>query len=148
MIDIESLQKYSFFGGLLPSQIEVIRSLLKNEEYAAGSAIMAEGEPNDRIFFIVEGRVIVTKKGKAIIEIGEGETFGEMEILDIMPAAATVRALTPVRVTTLSNRSLHQLSGADIRAFAIVVMNFARDMSRRLRRMDEFAAEGEAVRAD
>lgn len=148
MIDVESLQKYSFFGGLLPAQIEVIRPLLGHEVHVAGDAIMEEGKPNDRIFFILEGRVHVSKGGKSIIEIGEGETFGEMEIIDVMPAAATVRAIGPVTVAVLSNRALHQLSSADIHAFAIIVMNLARDLSRRLRRMDEFAAQGQAARAD
>jgi CRP-like cAMP-binding protein len=142
MIDIEALQKYSLFGGLLPAQIEIIQRLLQFESFEAGTEIMVEGKCNDRIFFIMEGRVVVSKGGQSIVEIGEGETFGEMEILDVMPATATIRALCPVRVAILSNRALHKLSTEDIRAFAITVMNLARDLSRRLRYMDELAVEG------
>ncbi|MFZ4616896.1 MAG: Crp/Fnr family transcriptional regulator [Rectinemataceae bacterium] len=139
MVDIESLQKYSLFGGLLPEQIVAIRQYLVFESYPAGTDIETEGRDNDRIHFILEGRVAVIKGTTTIVEIGEGETFGEMEILDVMPATATIRALCPVRVATLSNRALHHLSHEDIRAFAITVMNLARDLSRRLRRMNELA---------
>jgi CRP-like cAMP-binding protein len=141
LVDIESLQKYSLFGGLLPAQIAAIRSNLAFESYEAGTDIMVEGRANDRIHFILEGRVEVRKGGTTIVEIGEGETFGEMEILDVMPATATIRALCLVRVAILSNRALHKLSSEDIRAFAITVMNLARDLSRRLRRMDELAVD-------
>jgi len=139
MIDIEALQKYSLFGGLLPEQIAVIRSLLSFECYETGADIVSEGKDNDRIYFIVEGRVVALKDGSTIVELGEGETFGEMEILEVMPATATIRALCPVEVAVLSNRALYRLSHEDIRTFAITVMNLARDLSRHLRRMDELA---------
>ena len=147
MIDIEALQKYSLFGGLLPGQISVVRGLLAYEAYEAGEVLLAEGQANDRISFIVEGRIEVLKDGQSLVELGEGETFGEMELLDVMPAIATIRALTPVEVAVLGNRALYRLSHEDLRVFAIIVMNLARDLSRRLRRMDELAVKGGYSRA-
>jgi len=108
---------------------------------------MVEGRNNDRIHFILEGRVRVSKGGKALVEIGEGETFGEMELLEVMPAIATIRALCPVRVAILTGHALYRLSTQDLRAFAITVMNLARDLSRRLRRMDEMAVKDGSRRA-
>jgi CRP-like cAMP-binding protein len=140
LIEASALKNYSLFGGLLPEEIEAIRPLLSSVSYEAGIAIMREGEPNDRIHFILEGEVEVVKRGVCLARLGEGDTFGEMEFLDVMPAAATVRALVPSSVAMISNRALHELSKASMRAFAMVVMNLARDLSRRLRRMDELAA--------
>ena len=88
----------------------------------------------------LEGEVEVEKGGVSLARLAEGNTFGEMEFLDVMPAVATVRALVPTSVATISNHALHELSKASMRAFAMVVMNLARDLSRRLRRMDEIAA--------
>jgi CRP-like cAMP-binding protein len=73
--------------------------------------------------------------------MGEGETFGEMEVLDVMPAAASVRALVPTKVATVSNRALREMNKIDTAIFALVIMNLARDLSRRLRRMDELACK-------
>lgn len=142
MIDASALKDYSLFGGLLPDEIESIRPLMCSVSYEAGTVILREGEPNDRIHFILEGRVEVLKGEKSLIELREGDTFGEMEFLDVMPAAATVRALTPSTVAMITNHALHELSKASMRAFAMVVMNLARDLSRRLRRMDEIVASG------
>ena len=146
MIEASDLKDYSLFGGLLPDEIEAIRPLMGSAAYAAGEAIMREGEPNDRIHFILEGKVEVVKGGVVLAALGEGDTFGEMEFLDVMPAAATIRAIAPSTVATISNRALHELSKASMRAFAMVVMNLARDLSRRLRRMDDIVAQGPAPR--
>jgi CRP/FNR family transcriptional regulator, cyclic AMP receptor protein len=140
VIEASAFRNYSLFGGLLPEEIEAIRPLMGVASYDRGVDIMREGEPNDRIHFILEGTVEVVKGGVPLIRLAEGDTFGEMEFLDVMPAAATVRSVAPSTVATISNLALHELSKASMRAFAMVVMNLARDLSRRLRRMDELAA--------
>ena len=139
MIDTNALQRYSLFGGVLPEQIEHIKPLFGLARYDAGDAPMREGDPNDKIYFIVGGRVSVSKQGIVIAELGEGETFGEMELIDVMPSIATITALEPLEVVTISNRALYEISKIEPKAFALLVMNLARDLSRRLRRMDELA---------
>jgi CRP/FNR family transcriptional regulator, cyclic AMP receptor protein len=141
MIDIHALQKYSLFGGLLPEEIAEIRPLLGAERYGAGEAILTEGKPNAKVHFILQGKVEVEKKGAILASLEEGDTFGEMEFLDVMPAAATVRALEPTELSTLTNRTLHEIFKKNPSAYALMVMNLARDLSRRLRRMDEIVAD-------
>jgi CRP/FNR family transcriptional regulator, cyclic AMP receptor protein len=143
VIEASAFKNYSFFGGLLPDEIEAIRPLMGTASYEAGAAIMREGEPNDCVHFILEGSVEVLKDGVQLAKLAEGDTFGEMEFLDVMPAVATIRALVPSTVATISNHALHELSKASMRAFAMVVMNLARDLSRRLRRMDDIVAKME-----
>jgi CRP/FNR family transcriptional regulator, cyclic AMP receptor protein len=140
LIDASAFKNYSLFGGLLPEEIEAIRPLMGSASYEAGTVIMREGEPNDRIHFLLEGQVEVVKDGVPLARLLEGDTFGEMEFLDVMPAVASVRALIPSKVATISNHALHELSKTSMRAFAMVVMNLARDLSRRLRRMDDIMA--------
>jgi len=141
MIDIASLQQYSLFGGMLPEQIEKIQPLLIQSSYSSGEIVLKEGAQNDRIYFILDGRVEVTKGDCVLSELGEGDAFGEMELLDVLPSAATIRALSPLRVAAISNHAVHQIYCMDPKVFALMIMNLARDLSRRLRRMDEIAAE-------
>ncbi len=146
MIDSASLQKYSLFGGLLSDQIERILPLMGQEGYAVGENIITEGERNDRIRFVLEGRVAVVKGKEVLLELGEGETFGEMEVLDVMPCAATIRTLLPTKVATISNKALREMFKLDTAIFSLVIMNLARDLSRRLRHMDEVhCREGDAA---
>jgi CRP-like cAMP-binding protein len=137
MIDPTALQKYSLFGGLLEDQIDRILPFMEHEIYGAGDIIITEGTPNDRIRFIIEGLVAVVKDDVELITFKEGDFFGEMEVLDVMPSVATIKAWKPTQVLSISNRALREIYKIDIKAFSLILMNLARDLSRRLRHMDE-----------
>jgi CRP-like cAMP-binding protein len=137
MVEPSALQKYSFFGGILEEQIHKLLPLMGEEDYEADKEIIVEGRRNDKIRFILEGRVAVIKEGVVLSEFGEGEAFGEMEVLDIMPSAATIKSITPVRLMSVSNKALHEIYKTDLDAFSMMIMNLARDLSRRLRKMNE-----------
>ena len=137
MIDPLTLQKYALFGGLTEEQIEIILPVMAEENFAPAEIIIEEGKPNDRLFFILEGQVAVVKEEVSLAGFCEGDTFGEMEILDVMPAAASIKALTQVKTMTISNRSIRDIYKKDLNTFTLVLMNLARDLVRRLRKMDE-----------
>jgi len=141
MIKASSLQKYALFGGLLEDQIDNILHLMAQEVYNPGDVIINEGKSNDRIFFIMKGQVEVKKKEVTLTHFNEGDAFGEMEILDVMPAVATIKAVSEVTVMTISNRALRAIYNFDVKTFSLIIMNLARDLSRRLRKMDESYAD-------
>jgi len=132
-----TLQKYSLFGGLMEEQIEIILPLMKEENYGPDELIITEGKPNDKVYFLIEGQVAVTKRDTLLSSFGEGEAFGEMEVLDVMPAVASIKSLSNVMLMSISNKSLHELYKLDITIFSLIIMNLARDLSRRLRKADE-----------
>jgi CRP-like cAMP-binding protein len=137
MVHPQVLQKYSLFGGLTEDQIKSILPNMLNETYNPDEFIITEGKPNDKIYFLIEGQVAVIKGDIVLSKFSEGEAFGEMEVLDVMPAAASVKALTPVTLMSVSNQALRKIYRIDIAAFSLIIMNLARDLSRRLRKMDD-----------
>jgi CRP-like cAMP-binding protein len=137
MVKAETLQKYALFGGFMEEQIDEVIPLMQQEKFTAEQTIIAEGKPNDKIYFIIEGAVIASKDSIVLSRLVEGEVFGEMEVLDVMPAVATVKATSPVTLMSISNKSLRELYKIDIKVFSLLIMNLARDLSRRLRKMDE-----------
>jgi CRP-like cAMP-binding protein len=142
MVSSKVLQTYSLFGGLLEEQIEAIIPLLVQEKYNTGDIIIAEESPNDKIHFIIEGRVSVIRGETIIYDLAEGNTFGEMEVLDVMPAAATIKAVTDVTTMSISNTSLREVYKNDLKSFSLLIMNLARDLSRRLRIANEINIDG------
>jgi CRP-like cAMP-binding protein len=58
-----------------------------------------------------------------------------------MPAEATVKALAATSVMTLSIDALGEIYEADLNTYSFILMNLARDISRRLRRMDLLASK-------
>ncbi|MCL2801833.1 MAG: cyclic nucleotide-binding domain-containing protein [Treponema sp.] len=141
MVKPQLLQKYALFGGLLEEQIENIMPLMNEESYNPEEYIISEGKANDKIFFLLEGHVAVTKKDVSLTHLGEGEAIGEMEVLDVMPAIASIKALSQVKAMSISNKSLREIYKLDIKTFSLIIMNLARELSRRLRKMDEKMAD-------
>ncbi|MDR0321726.1 MAG: cyclic nucleotide-binding domain-containing protein [Treponema sp.] len=137
MVEPSSLQKYSLFGGLEEEQIEKIIPLMAQEKFSPDDIIIAEGTPNDKIYFIVEGQVAVIRGNVEITRFSEGEAFGEMEVLDVMSAVVSIKALSPVTAMTINNKALREVYKIDVKIFSLIIMNLARELSRRLRKMDE-----------
>lgn len=144
MIGKEFLQSHSLFGGVTDEQIEEVIPLLEEETFSKDEFIFKEGDQGDRLYFIYKGSVEVIKETKTaegpiqerLATLGEGDTFGEMEIIDIQNRSASIRALEDVVVVTLSNRDMYHLHKRNPQLFAMIIMNMAREISRRLRRMD------------
>jgi len=153
-----SLRSHSLFGGMDDGDMRKITSLLKPRRFERGKLIIREGETNDTLYFIREGEVEILKRvpaggpkaGKRIAVLSRGDAFGEMELIDIQPSPATVRTLRRTDVLTLSNTDLYGISKWNLKTYTLIIMNLAREISRRLRRMDElyvnalYAAERES----
>ena len=121
----------------MEEQIENIIPLMVQEEYAPNEMIITEGKSNDKVFFILNGQVVITKKDVELTRFSEGDAFGEMEVLDVMPAVASIKAISPVTLMSISNKALRVIYNLDVKTFSLIIMNLARDLSRRLRKMDE-----------
>jgi CRP/FNR family cyclic AMP-dependent transcriptional regulator len=149
-VDFDFLRRCSFFGGLADAALEQIRTLMLRQRFPAGGVILNEGSVNDRIYFIEHGRVEIIKAGQAdgepitrhIVDMATGDVFGEMELIDIQPCEATVRAVEETVTLSLSNRDLYLVSKVDMKSYALLIMNLARDLSRRLRATDFLLAKG------
>ena len=143
MVRAEILQKYALFGGLTKDQIESVIPHLRQHEYNEGEVIIKEGDLNDKIYFLLEGQVSVLKGDTLLTKFGIGDNFGEVEVLDVMPAVASIKALSKITAMSVSNKELREIYKMDINIFSLIIMNLARDLSRRLRRMDEKLAAAE-----
>ena len=139
MIESSVLESNHLFDGLEKEQIERILPLMAHEEFDAGTDIIVEGALSNTLRVIVEGRVAVIKHGMVITELKAGDVFGEMEVLDVGPVEATVKALLHTSVIALTVDALGEIYESDLEIYAFLLMNLARDLTRRLRRMNSKA---------
>jgi CRP/FNR family cyclic AMP-dependent transcriptional regulator len=121
--------------------------------FPSGTWIVREGENGHSLFILVEGDVEVVKNADGphavvLATLRTGNFFGEMCIVEPMPRAASVRALTPVRAIEIKAATLYRLFQRMPAQYAIVLLNVARDMARRLRKLDEAFAARASGRSD
>ena len=148
MIANDFLQSHALFAGITDEDLTVIDPMLKEEHFEVGEFIITEGDSGNRLYFLNSGRVEVLKDTPSpdgpvrerIAELGPGDTFGEMEIIDIQPRAASARVLTDAETLSMSSHDLYHLYKTCPHAHTIIVLNLAREISRRLRTMDALVA--------
>ena len=69
----------------------------------AGTVLITEGAGNNVFFVILEGVVDVSVGGKYRRTLGPHDFFGEISMMELDPATATVASRTPVRAFVMSH---------------------------------------------
>ncbi|MGF1485000.1 MAG: Crp/Fnr family transcriptional regulator [Opitutales bacterium] len=78
----------------MDSPIEAHIRSLPERQFKAGETVITENEPAEGLFFLVSGRVEVTKQDVKICRVDEpGAVFGEMSVILNRPPVASVVAL-------------------------------------------------------
>lgn len=138
--DREFLSGIAVFGGLMGTALEHVADRMRERQVPAGEILMREAEPGHEMFVVRTGAVEVFKSAgpseMRLALLRPGACFGEMALIDIQPRSAGVRAVEPATVWTLDHADLASLWKTDGQAFTLLVMNIAREISRRLRRAD------------
>lgn len=133
----EFLQNLAVFGGLSDSAMDRVIAHLRRRSLPAESEIVAEGAFAREMFVVEDGEVEVLVRREAqelvLAVLRRGACFGEMSLLDIQPRSATVRTRSPATLLVLGYRDVQAIQAADPEAFTMLVMNTAREVSRRLR---------------
>ena len=138
---IELLQQMPIFGAVREDALQLLLDQTRSVQVAAGAYFFREQEPAHSMFVLESGGVAVIKqwRGSELLlhPLGPGDCFGEMALLDLFPRSASVRAEQDSVAIELSPGDLLRLFEKDCEQFALIQMNIAREMCRRLRNADE-----------
>ena len=91
--------------------------------------IMKEGEGGVFMYVVVEGRVGISIKGKAVDVIGPGGVFGEMALVDQSPRAATATCQTDCELLAVNRNDFLGLVKTNP-AFAVALLKGLADRLR------------------
>jgi len=147
LVTATTLRDVGLFGALSDGALEHLAGTLSTTRVATGETIFREGDTFAREMYVVlEGEMEVSKRSRRgrdmrIAILGPNDWFGEMSIIDMQPRSATVRALAPSRLIRLTSADLDALYRFDLKSYALILLNMARDLSRRLRVTDGILAD-------
>jgi serine/threonine protein kinase len=106
------LRRLSFFHDFSQQEIWELLRASEWREYAAGDAIVREGEMDDRFYVIVSGSVVVEASDKIIGRFSSGDCFGEASYVSDIKPSSTITADEQVTVLSVSSTLLEQVSSA------------------------------------
>ena len=145
-VDAEFLAQVPIFGGLPPLLLGQLLSAASLRRVDAGVQLIGEGELAKSVFVVCQGELEICKRGTngsefRLAVLQRGDCVGEMSLIDIQPRSATVRTLSPALLLSIDNAGSARLYEEHPEAYLLLVLNIAREISRRLRRADQVLAD-------
>ncbi len=134
----ELLRRVSIFADLDEAGVTALERVCERRTYGEGQVVVSEAEPGDALYVLVEGKVKVVLFGESGREVilsifkTPGDFFGEMALLDDAPRSATVMAMEPSALLTLSRADFR----AHVDRHPRTALEILTELSRRLRRAD------------
>lgn len=103
------VESVRLFSGLDDSELDALLTLSKPVTVKARSQVCRKGEPGDALYIVIAGKLKVSAHSEdgreAILAILEdGETFGEMSMLDEQPRSASVIAVQDSELLVIQRR--------------------------------------------
>jgi len=147
------LRNIPIFGGLQDHGLDQLLRLLEEKTFAVGESVLRQGDTARSMFIVRAGEVVVRRAAPSgmmmkVVRLGPGEFFGETTLIEIHPSDVSIVVERPAVLYALSNRALYQLYQQDQPAYTMVVLNIARELSRRLRKAEARVCELADAAAD
>lgn len=136
----QTLHNVPLFQGLQPKQLKSLARWATTRTFQPGETIVREGGMGMGLYCIQSGRVRVTKDAsgttQVLREMGPGESFGEIALLDDQPRSATVTAVEPTTAVLLDKSQFR----AELRTYPEIALAILYPLVQRLREAESRAA--------
>jgi len=131
------LKSVPLFASFPDEQLRMLVTVVTRRSAPRSSTIMAAGDVTDSLYIVISGRLKVMMgdaDGKEVILtiIGPGEFFGEMGLIDDNPRSASVVAIEPCELLSITKRDFKKCLAENFE----MAMTVMRGLVRRLREAD------------
>jgi CRP/FNR family transcriptional regulator len=130
------------FAALDSESADSLEKVLTSRTVSRGHIVFKEGDPGDRLFIVLEGKVKIYRaaadgRENLIAVLGAGEMFGELSLFDPGPRTASVSAVTDATLASLDHDDLRPLL-LDRPGLGVELL---RALAQRLRRTNDAMAD-------
>jgi CRP-like cAMP-binding protein len=132
------ISEIPIFKELDTNDTQVLSQFLFPKDLALGGLVCKEGQHGSFLSFVAKGEleIVKTLEGKEVIisTITEGDTLGEMALIDGLTRSATVRARKPSTILILRRDDFNKLLSSHPEVGIKILKGIARLLSLNLRK--------------
>ena len=108
-MDPNRLRSLPLFADVSDEELSQIATFAQEISVEARRELVREGDFSYEFMAIEEGEAEVTRHGEHVADLGPGDFFGEMGLLEKTLRNATVTAKTPMQLVTLTGWDLRRI---------------------------------------
>ena len=112
-MDADELASVPFFSALSPETRLAVAPYAERIDVVEGTQLTGEGKRGYLFFVIADGSAAVYQDGRELRELGTGDFFGEIALLETSERTASVVARTPMVLIALTESAFRQLVDSD-----------------------------------
>ncbi len=139
------LSRISIWGGLTSEQQEKIYRRLEVGTFKKGEYIFRKGDQPSHIYIVKSGKIDLCTSDQVVSVQKEtletGGSFGVAALMAMQTHMVTAIAAEDSELMVLSRQALLGLLHEDVKLFALLMMNIAREIARRLKMTDDILLE-------
>lgn len=111
-MDAARLRTIKLFESFSEDEIHEVSPFADEVSVPEGKVLVREGDYSYEFMGIEEGTAEVTRNGSHVADLGPGDFFGEIGLLERGLRTATVTAKTPMRLITLTGWDMKRVEKA------------------------------------
>lgn len=134
---ISLLSQTSLFNYMEERELEKVAVLVAKKNAPRDASIIKEGSMGEHLYIISSGRVGIYRKNHLLAELGRGEHFGEMALIDSNPRSASIVAKADTSLLSVHKTALFQLMRDEPGIAVKFLWNLTQILSLRLRTTNE-----------
>lgn len=141
-ITAEQLNLFEVLQELTDEERGALAPQFKVESYQGGKIIFREGDPGNKLYFILKG-VVQIEKGvdeantTRLARLGRGELLGEISVLDKSVRTATATAFVDSELALMGRQQVDALIATHPKIAAKIFLGMAQSLAKRLRSADD-----------
>ena len=110
---IEALGRVPLFADLDKKQLTFLAGQASELNLKVGAVLAEEGVLGREAMVILSGSAEVTRGGRKVAELGQGDVVGEMSLINHAPRTATVTASSDCTVLVMNSREFSSVLDAN-----------------------------------
>jgi CRP-like cAMP-binding protein len=108
-MDIGRLKPLPLFANVDENDLASIAPFVKEVSVAEGAQLVREGDYSYELIAIEEGTADVIRGDEKVAELGPGDYFGEMGVVEGEKRTASVVATSPMRLISLTSWEIRRM---------------------------------------
>jgi len=130
---ISLMKRTPIFSRMKEASLKNVLKSAVQKKTPAGTKIVEKGKGGVGFYLILEGKAEVIRDGETLAELGTGNFFGELGVIDGAPRTADVVAMTDTNCLVISQWAMTSL----IENHPEIAQRMLEELVRRLRATDE-----------